>query len=144
MGISEGFVVSSPTYTLLQIYPCAGLDLWHLDLYRIHGPEDLDSTGYRDGVGGARVLAIEWVEREPEALPAERLIIEFDYDDGGRTATINAAGVQYERMSEQALHGFLESRGTPRPKYSSNNSSQRLPQGITESNRNHKQNSGSP
>ena len=53
MGINEDYVVSSPTYTLMQSYPCRDRLLHHLDLYRITSSEDLDSTGYRDSIGGA-------------------------------------------------------------------------------------------
>ena len=54
MGICEGYVVSSPTYTIMQVYPCQDAELSHLDLYRISGTEDLDSTGFRDAAGKGR------------------------------------------------------------------------------------------
>ena len=43
LGIEEGYVVSSPTYTIMQSYPCSERDLHHMDLYRIKSPDDLDS-----------------------------------------------------------------------------------------------------
>ncbi len=42
MSIQDGYVVTSPTYTLLQRYPCLDRDLYHLDLYRISGTGDLE------------------------------------------------------------------------------------------------------
>ena len=98
MGIEPGYVVSSPTFTLLQNYPCAGGELWHLDLYRISGEEDLDSTGYRDFVDGAGVLVVEWADREPGALPDEHLAIYIRYEDGGRSVTLEPKGGSYRDL----------------------------------------------
>lgn len=98
MGIDEGYVVSSPTYTLIQTYPCSELDLNHLDLFRIKGPDDLDSTGYRDHLGGGTVLLVEWPEREPSVLPPENLLIQIEYRGDGREVTLVPLGEQYEEM----------------------------------------------
>ena len=98
LGIEEGYVVSSPTYTLIQTYPCAELDLHHLDLFRIKGRDDLDSTGYRDHVGGGAVLMVEWPEREPSVLPAENLLVQIDYMGEGREVTLLPSGERYEEM----------------------------------------------
>jgi tRNA threonylcarbamoyladenosine biosynthesis protein TsaE len=101
MGIDSGYIVSSPTYTLMQSYPCSGRDLHHLDLYRIEGPEDLDSTGYRDKVGGRSVLLVEWPEREPSVLPAENLVIKIEYCKEGRQVEFIPTGKRYEELVEQ-------------------------------------------
>jgi tRNA threonylcarbamoyladenosine biosynthesis protein TsaE len=98
MGIEEGYIVSSPTYTLLQSYPCTRGELWHLDLYRVFGREDLDSTGYRDSMDGARVLVVEWADREPEVLPEEHLAVYIQYGPDGRTVTLDPRGVRYRDL----------------------------------------------
>lgn len=105
MGIHEGYVVSSPTFSILQNYPCRELSLWHLDLYRIEGPDDLDSTGYRDTVGGDRVLVVEWVEREPEVLPHEHLMVEMEYSGKGegRVALLRPRGDRYASLVKEVL-----------------------------------------
>jgi len=99
MGIDEGYIVSSPTYTVLQVYPCGRKELFHLDLYRVQGPEDLDSTGYREGMGKGRVLVIEWVEKIPSALPPEHLGIIIEYDEGGRLVRFLPQGEKYMTLA---------------------------------------------
>jgi len=105
MGIDEGYLVSSPTYTVLQVYPCGKKELYHLDLYRIEGPEDLDSTGYREGMEKGRVLLIEWVEKIPSALPPEHLIILIEYSKAGRLVRLLPQGEKYTALVSGILRG---------------------------------------
>jgi tRNA threonylcarbamoyladenosine biosynthesis protein TsaE len=103
LGIDEEFCVSSPTFTLIQAYPCRSLTLYHLDLYRICGPDDAESTGYRDLLGRPdAVLAIEWADREPGILPDGRLEVALDYDGvgEGRVARLGWAGERFGRVVE--------------------------------------------
>jgi tRNA threonylcarbamoyladenosine biosynthesis protein TsaE len=103
MGIDGGYAVSSPTYTILQSYPCSGRVLHHLDLYRIVGQEDLDSTGYRDHFGGNTILVVEWPEKEPSVLTPENLIVKIDYQGEERDVTLVASGSRYEELVEQVM-----------------------------------------
>ena len=106
LGIFEEYVVSSPTYTIMQSYPCSGRDMHHLDLYRIKGPDDLDSTGYRDQIGGNAVLIVEWPEREPSVLPPENLIVNIEYRDEGRVVTFVPSGGLYEELAKRVVDVF--------------------------------------
>ena len=103
MGIDPGYVVSSPTYTLLQIYPCGEKELYHLDLYRVSGSDDLDSTGYRDGVGKGKVLVVEWAERVPSVLPPENLQLLIEYDGDGRLLLLRPEGNGYRKLVRQVM-----------------------------------------
>ncbi|UCF31806.1 MAG: tRNA (adenosine(37)-N6)-threonylcarbamoyltransferase complex ATPase subunit type 1 TsaE [bacterium] len=105
MGIEDGYIVSSPTFTLLQNYPCQSGELWHLDLYRISGEEDLDSTGYRDSVDGARVLIVEWADRQPQVLPEEHLAVTIGYEPDGRTVTLDPKGGRYRSLVSGLVTG---------------------------------------
>lgn len=107
MGIDEGFVVSSPTYTILQVYPCGGKDLFHLDLYRVQGLEDLDSTGYREGIGTGKVLLVEWVEKIPSVLPTENLRIFIQYRGNGREVKFLPKGKKHTAL----VRGILPAPG---------------------------------
>jgi tRNA threonylcarbamoyladenosine biosynthesis protein TsaE len=114
LEIDDGYVVSSPTYTIMQSYPCSGRELHHLDLYRITSPDDLDSTGYRDHVGGSTVLIVEWPEREPSVLPPENLLVQIDYLGEGREVTFVPSGGLYEELAKRVMDVFSLNRSTQR------------------------------
>ncbi|MBN2752779.1 MAG: tRNA (adenosine(37)-N6)-threonylcarbamoyltransferase complex ATPase subunit type 1 TsaE [Rhodospirillaceae bacterium] len=69
--------VPSPTFTLVQIYePTADAPIWHFDLYRLNGPEDIWELGFDDALEDA-VSLIEWPERLGRQLPLRRLDVEL-------------------------------------------------------------------
>ena len=65
--------VSSPTYVLLNIYPTPKLTVYHLDAYRIHGPEDFDAIGFPELLEQGGVVVIEWPARVESLLPPTRV-----------------------------------------------------------------------
>ena len=54
--------VTSPTFTIVQEYAGSVATLYHVDLYRLEGPE-IDDLGLEDLVSGEGIVAIEWAER---------------------------------------------------------------------------------
>ena len=83
--------VASPTFALVNEHP-GRVPLVHADLYRINDPRELDELGLSDAFDRAAV-AIEWLDRFPEAAPAERLTIELEIAaDGARVLTFRASG----------------------------------------------------
>ena len=76
-GLGSTDWVSSPTFALVQEYR-GPLPLCHFDFYRITGEEDLYATGFFDYLDGRRILAVEWSERVPEALPEKAIRIGFE------------------------------------------------------------------
>ena len=72
-GLAEGLgfdgEVSSPTFAIINEYLGGRLDLYHFDMYRVSGWEDLYSTGYFEYMESGGVLAIEWSENITSALP---------------------------------------------------------------------------
>lgn len=54
--------VTSPTFTIVQEYAGPTATLYHVDLYRLEGPE-IDDLGLEDLVSGDGIVAIEWAER---------------------------------------------------------------------------------
>ena len=70
-GLAEGLgvspdEVSSPTFTLLQEYRGGRLTLYHVDLYRLDDPREIEDLGL-DEIAEDGVLAIEWAEKLPAA-----------------------------------------------------------------------------
>ncbi len=67
LGIEEP--VSSPTFTIVQIYEEGRLPFYHFDVYRIGDIEEMDEIGYEDYVYGEGVCLIEWADLISEILP---------------------------------------------------------------------------
>lgn len=90
LGIEEP--ISSPTFTIMQIYESGRLPLYHFDVYRIADPEEMDEIGYEDYFYGSGVTMIEWANLIKEILPQDyqEVQIEKDLEKGFdyRTITI--------------------------------------------------------
>ncbi|MEO6170117.1 MAG: tRNA (adenosine(37)-N6)-threonylcarbamoyltransferase complex ATPase subunit type 1 TsaE, partial [Lysobacter sp.] len=82
--------IRSPTYTLVERYPLAdGGEAWHLDLYRIADPEELEYLGLDSGE--VTLWLVEWAERGRGGLPAPDLAVQLEWNGGGRRAQLTAA-----------------------------------------------------
>lgn len=82
LGITEP--VSSPTFTIVQIYEEGRLPLYHFDVYRIEDIEEMEEIGYEDCFYGEGVCLIEWAELIKEILPEKykKIKIEKDLSQG--------------------------------------------------------------
>ncbi len=80
LGVPPVYVVTSPTFTLVNEYP-GRLVLYHLDVYRLSGPGDLEDMGCDDFLFGRGVAVIEWAEKVRDVLPEETLWIRMTWID---------------------------------------------------------------
>ena len=88
-GLGVAGTVRSPTYTLVERYPLAdGREAWHMDLYRIGDPGELDFLGLDEGA--ASLWLVEWPERGAGALPPVDLGISLAMEAQGRRARLQA------------------------------------------------------
>lgn len=69
--------VSSPTFALVHEYTQGPLPLYHFDMYRIDGMEELYSTGFFDYLEQDGILLVEWSENIADALPENAIILEI-------------------------------------------------------------------
>ena len=78
--------VTSPTFALVHEYPGASTPVYHLDLYRLRGPEELTNIGWDDIVRDAALVLVEWPERAGARLPPDHVPIRLEHvpDDEGR------------------------------------------------------------
>lgn len=104
----EAIVVNSPTFTLMQPYDVmvenSLLTCWHIDLYRIEDPNEIDELGLVD-LQPEGVLLIEWPERLggdvfPDAMLCDLAIAP---EGEGRMVAVSFAGRSALRYS-QVLH----------------------------------------
>ena len=83
-GLGIGEAVSSPTFTIVQIYESGRLPFYHLDVYRIADVSEMDEIGYEDYFFGDGLCIVEWADMIEELLPDHygRITIEKDLDKG--------------------------------------------------------------
>jgi tRNA threonylcarbamoyladenosine biosynthesis protein TsaE len=70
--------VSSPTYVLLNVYDTGRMPLFHLDAYRVHGPEDFEAIGFGELFEQGGVVVVEWADRVRELLPAGTIHVRLE------------------------------------------------------------------
>jgi tRNA threonylcarbamoyladenosine biosynthesis protein TsaE len=113
-GLAEGLgvagdEVSSPTFTLVQEYRGGRLPLFHVDLYRLNDPRELDDLGL-DEIADEGVLAIEWAEKltggaarrtPPRYTTAVAARIEHGDGDARRIAITNSPVPQFTDYSDR-------------------------------------------
>jgi tRNA threonylcarbamoyladenosine biosynthesis protein TsaE len=75
----EGLYVTSPTFAIAQQYGTVP-PVRHLDLYRISTLAELEAIGYRELYFNPGFTLVEWVERVPDAFPAEWMEIRLAVD----------------------------------------------------------------
>lgn len=80
----EGVAVRSPTFALVNEYRGKRKTLFHFDMYRIEGEDDLYSIGYDDYLARDGIALVEWSENIPFALPDEHLKVLIEKDDVSR------------------------------------------------------------
>ncbi|HZV80579.1 MAG TPA: tRNA (adenosine(37)-N6)-threonylcarbamoyltransferase complex ATPase subunit type 1 TsaE [Geobacteraceae bacterium] len=106
LGVDTGIPVTSPTYTLLNIYS-GRLPLYHFDLYRLSGDEEVVDLGFADYFHGDGVSLVEWPERLCEELPPERLEIFFSYvEETVRSVELVPTSDRFKKVVDELLHVY--------------------------------------
>ena len=83
LGVGEDYAITSPTFTLINEYP-GRCRLYHCDVYRLNASGELEDLGFDEYLSGKGVMAIEWAEKIPEALPPDAISVWFIYVDENR------------------------------------------------------------
>jgi tRNA threonylcarbamoyladenosine biosynthesis protein TsaE len=96
-------VVSSPTFVIMNQYSADWGSLGHIDLYRLESADELDDAGFLDLLTPGAVLAIEWSDRFPRALPADRLEVRLERSpesQDSRSFSVSAKGKDSQALFE--------------------------------------------
>jgi tRNA threonylcarbamoyladenosine biosynthesis protein TsaE len=93
--------VPSPTFTLVQAYDGPRFPVFHFDLYRLKGPEEVFELGFDEALDEGAAI-VEWPQRLGARLPPDRLDIELR-----RTG---AGGSGEGRLARLEPHGSFRGR----------------------------------
>ncbi|MGQ9370922.1 tRNA (adenosine(37)-N6)-threonylcarbamoyltransferase complex ATPase subunit type 1 TsaE [Azospirillum sp. ST 5-10] len=91
--------VPSPTFTLVQTYDTPAGPVWHFDLYRLSGPEEVEELGWDEAADG--VALVEWPDRLGPLLPRNRfeLTLAAGPTAGSRRAELAGFGAAAARLA---------------------------------------------
>lgn len=105
LGVAAGTPITSPTYTLLNIY-AGRIPLYHFDLYRLSTDDDAFEAGFHEYFHGDGVSLVEWPERLVSLLPDHRLEIHFtQVDDQVRRIEFRPMGERFLRLVTRLEQG---------------------------------------
>ena len=93
IALGLGDNVFSPTFALVNEYKGKNISLYHFDMYRISGEDDLESTGFYDYPFEDNIVAVEWSENIADFLPENTIYITISrIDDDTREIIIENGG----------------------------------------------------
>jgi len=107
---AEDNLVRSPSFTLVNEYG-DGIKLYHIDLFRLSGPDDLLDLGYEDLFDPDGICVVEWAERAEALLPPTRVDVTLEHaGQDHRRITFTNLGLLPENWAQQ-LGGTQCGRG---------------------------------
>ncbi len=86
LGIAER--VTSPTFTIVNEYEGGRLPLFHFDMYRLGGEDELFDIGWEDYLARGGVCAVEWSENVPGAFDGDTVRVDIQRLDENRRRII--------------------------------------------------------
>ena len=93
LGVQE--TVTSPSFTILNVYESGWTPLYHFDWYRLESEEELYELGMDEYLGGDGITLVEWPDRCPDAIPDDCIRIR-----------ITAEGENTRRIEAEPADGF--------------------------------------
>jgi len=110
-GIARGLQVpdqyiTSPTFTFVNEYR-GRIPFYHIDLYRLKDPSELESIGFEEYLESDGATVIEWAERAEADLPEDKLSVYLsDVSENSRELGFFAEGVRYENLLADLKKGL--------------------------------------
>jgi len=98
--------VRSPSYGLMELYDVADRQVLHLDLYRLHDPDELENLGLRDYHQPGSLWLVEWPDRGRGHLPAADVRLAFTPGADGHAVDLTP----HSRAGEEWLARLLQGR----------------------------------
>lgn len=111
-GVARGLGVkghvTSPTFTILQVYEDGRMPLYHFDWYRLGNADELYELSMDEYLYGSGVAMVEWPDRAQEAIPQNHLEISMSpLSDDEREIILRPMGgfrsIDYNQLTEVSL-----------------------------------------
>lgn|GEM_PF-46518 len=110
LGVPADEVINSPTFTLINQYQ-GRLTCYHIDLYRLTTEAEAETLGLDDIFYADGVCLVEWADRIPTELPADRVEIELHHlGETERKITVRAIGSQFIAQVKQLKTLWLKEK----------------------------------
>ena len=97
-GLAKGLQVpervTSPTFNIVNEYQGGRLPLFHFDMYRLGGADELFDIGWEDYLARDGVCAVEWSENVEEALEEGTIRIDIRRGENDNQRRISIEGVE--------------------------------------------------
>ena len=102
IGLEISDYITSPTFTLINEYK-GRVWLYHFDVYRLEGEEDLLDLGYEDYFYSDGVTIVEWGDKIEDILPENRININIKKGKklDERIVTLSGKGKRYEKIVKE-------------------------------------------
>jgi tRNA threonylcarbamoyladenosine biosynthesis protein TsaE len=95
----EGFLdalgagrAASPTFVIAHSHQAGAMPVWHLDLYRLEDPRDVDDLDLAQYLPAGGITLVEWPERAAHVWPEDRIEIDLAIAGAARTARVQGFG----------------------------------------------------
>lgn len=101
-GLEVKEFITSPTYTIINEYE-GRLPLYHFDVYRLEGPEEMYELGYEEYFFGDGATVVEWADIVRDIIPQERLWITIirGKEEDTREIIMEASGERYQEILKE-------------------------------------------
>ena len=83
---------ASPTFVIAHEHSASGMPVWHLDLFRLEDPRDIEDLDLAQYLAATGVTIVEWPERADHAWPQDRIEVDLSIAGSARTARVQGFG----------------------------------------------------
>jgi tRNA threonylcarbamoyladenosine biosynthesis protein TsaE len=91
--------ITSPTFTLVNEYRGRDVSIYHVDLYRLRGVDEIVQAGIDGCFYSKGICLVEWAEKARAILPADHLYVTLEHAGGDRRRiSIRARGDSYREL----------------------------------------------
>ena len=109
-GLGIPYPVRSPTYLLLTEHP-GRLMLYHIDLYRLDNPREVEDLGVDEYLEGMGVCCVEWADKAMSFFPQDHLLVELTHrGTQERLLRLTAHGKRHVTLLNQTRQLFANER----------------------------------